>query len=235
MVRLDSVRRGKRRNEKISKRGRIILTGTTARAGADAASAAGSLARSHSSTRAWPRTRGARLASAALRSTRRDRRWRRRRRNHRRFHLRLGIRWFDRRNRERFRLRHHGRIRSHAHELKMLLARASAARPTAATARRSRSAAAHRRIMREIRRSDDWSQDKKKDQCVHEQRRNDPSPILFLLELLPESRITRSYFTSFGVEAITLTPAPRAASIAAITSEYFTVGSPLTKMILSGR
>jgi len=87
----------------------------------------------------------------------------------------------------------------------------------------------------EIRGSDDRRQNKKKDQCVHEQRRNDPFPIPPLLLFLLEGGIARSYFTSFGVIAITLTPAPRAASIALITSEYFTAGSPLTKMILSGR
>ena len=40
---------------------------------------------------------------------------------------------------------------------------------------------------------------------------------------------------SFGETPMTLTPAPRATSIAKITSEYLTFGSPFTKMIFSGR
>ena len=40
---------------------------------------------------------------------------------------------------------------------------------------------------------------------------------------------------SFGDTPMTFTPAPRAASIAKITSEYLTFGSPFTKMIFSGR
>jgi len=39
----------------------------------------------------------------------------------------------------------------------------------------------------------------------------------------------------FGVTPMTLTPAPRAWSMAKITCWYFTVGSPFTNMILSGR
>jgi len=40
---------------------------------------------------------------------------------------------------------------------------------------------------------------------------------------------------SFGGTPMTFTPAPRAMSIASMTSAYFTFGSPLTKMIFSGR
>lgn len=40
---------------------------------------------------------------------------------------------------------------------------------------------------------------------------------------------------SFGDTPITFTPAPRATSIAKITSEYLTFGSPFTKMTFSGR
>ena len=40
---------------------------------------------------------------------------------------------------------------------------------------------------------------------------------------------------SFGGTPMTFTPAPRATSIASITSAYFTSGSPFTKMIFSGR
>ena len=43
------------------------------------------------------------------------------------------------------------------------------------------------------------------------------------------------YDPSLGDMPITLTPAPRDTSIAKITSSYFTFGSPLTKMIFSGR
>ncbi len=86
----------------------------------------------------------------------------------------------------------------------------------------------------EIRRPDDRRKNKKKDQCVHKKRRNDPFPSIFLSALFRERRIARIYFTSFGVMAITFTPDPRATSIALITSEYLTAGSPLMKMILSG-
>src|SRR3954471_5861471 len=40
---------------------------------------------------------------------------------------------------------------------------------------------------------------------------------------------------SLGGTPMTLTPDPRAMSIASITSPYFTFGSPFTKMIFSGR
>jgi hypothetical protein len=40
---------------------------------------------------------------------------------------------------------------------------------------------------------------------------------------------------SFGDTPMTFTPAPRATSIAKITSAYLTFGSPFTKMIFSGR
>lgn len=40
---------------------------------------------------------------------------------------------------------------------------------------------------------------------------------------------------SLGVTPITFTPAPRDTSMAQMTSAYFTVGCPFTKMILSGR
>ena len=40
---------------------------------------------------------------------------------------------------------------------------------------------------------------------------------------------------SFGGTPMILTPAPRATSIASMMSPYFTPGTPLTKMIFSGR
>ena len=48
-----------------------------------------------------------------------------------------------------------------------------------------------------------------------------------------------SYFpgpgVSFGGTPMTFTPEPRATSIACTTRSYFTLGSPFTKMIFSGR
>jgi len=117
----------------------------------------------------------------------------------------------------------------------MLLARSGTTRSTATTAGRTRPAAADRRFVREIGRANDRRQDEKKDHRVHEQRRNDPFPISFLFLPRFEGWVARDYFTSFGVAAMTLTPEPRATSIAAITSWYLTLGSPFTKMILSGR
>jgi hypothetical protein len=117
----------------------------------------------------------------------------------------------------------------------MLRVRARPIRSPSATARGARTAAPLHIRTGELGRTDNGPKNEKKDQCVHEQRRNDPFPSFFLLLTLLESRVARGYFTSFGVMPMTLTPAPRAASIALITSEYFTAGSPLTKMILSGR
>jgi hypothetical protein len=117
----------------------------------------------------------------------------------------------------------------------MLRACAGPIRSTPATTGGARTTAPLHIRTGEHRRTDNGCKNEKKDQCVHEQRRNDPFPSFFLLLTLLESRVARGYFTSFGVMPMTLTPAPRAASIALITSEYFTAGSPLTKMILSGR
>ena len=121
------------------------------------------------------------------------------------------------------------------HELQTLLTQRCAVVPATATSGWSWTSASQYVRTREIGGPDDGRQNEKEDQCVHEQRRNDPLPLfLFLLSLL-ESRIARGYFTSFGVMPMTFTPEPRATSIAQITSEYFTAGSPFTKMIFSGR
>jgi hypothetical protein len=64
----------------------------------------------------------------------------------------------------------------------MLFARPRAVAAAAASTRWSGSAAAQDRIVREIRGCDDWRENEKKDQCVHEQRRNDPFPALLLAE-----------------------------------------------------
>src|SRR6266852_1671012 len=235
MVWLDSIRRGKRRNKQISERRRIIFSGTATRPGADVAAASGADARSNTATSAWTCARRARIATAFAGVRCRDRRTHRRRWNVRRFHLWRRIWRFHRRYSERFRLRHRCRIRSHAHEFQVLFPGARAVDSAASTARRPRTAPTKHRIMSEIRGSDDGRQNEKKDHCVYEQRRNDPFPLFFLLLPLLEGRVKRSYFTSLGVMPITFTPEPRATSIAQITSEYFTAGSPLTKMILSGR
>src|SRR5205814_9096320 len=84
--------------------------------------------------------------------------------------------------------------------------------------------------------SDGRPHDEKKDHRVHKQRRDDPFPISILPPRhLQPRKLSLFYFSSFGVVAMIFTPAPRATSIAEITSEYLTAGSPLTKMIFSGR
>jgi hypothetical protein len=235
MIWLDSIWRGKWRNKKISECRRIIFSRSPARPGADVAPAPRADARSDAATSARTCARRTRAATAFPGARRCHRRTYRRRWHDRRFHLWHRIWRLHRRHSERFRLWHHRRIRSHAHELQVLFPGARTIHSAAPTASGPWTAAAEHRVMSEIRRCDDGRQDEKKDHCVYEQRRNDPFPLFFLLLTLLEGWIKRSYFTSFGVAAITLTPEPRATSIAAITSEYFTAGSPFTKMILSGR
>jgi hypothetical protein len=129
---------------------------------------------------------------------------------------------------------HHRWIGFYPHELEVLFARTRSVRATPASTCGARAPTTDYVGTNEIRRPDDRRQNEKKDHRVQQKRRGDPFPIFFFCLALLESRVARSYFTSFGVVAITFTPAPRATSIAAITSWYFTVGSPLTKMILSG-
>jgi hypothetical protein len=157
------------------------------------------------------------------------------RRGYRRFHWRFRLAWFYGRDSPRSHLWHYRWVRFHPHEFEMLRPRPKPIGAAAASPRWSLASSTNYVRSRKIRRPDDGPQNEKKDQCVQKQRRNDPFPSFFLLLPLREGGIARSYFTSFGVAAITLTPAPRATSIAMITSEYFTAGSPFTKMILSGR
>src|SRR3954465_7864442 len=236
MVRLDLVRRRQRWNEEITKRRRIILAGAAPSSRPHAAAPSRADTRPDAPSRARASARRARVA-APFAGVRRNgiygrRRWRRR---HRRLDLRLRLLGLYRRYRQRFGFGHHSGIGLPLHELDPILVRSGAVRASATAAGRPRAPAANRRLVGEVRRADDRRQNEKKDQCVHEQRRNDPFPSFFLLALLSERRITRSYFTSLGVVAMILTPAPRATSMAEIPSEYFTVGSPLMKMILSGR
>src|SRR2546422_598125 len=133
------------------------------------------------------------------------------------------------------RLRHRRRIRFDAHELDALFTRAESVSATTTTTRWPQSSSTDYVRAGEISRSDDRTDNEKKDQCVQQQRRNDPFPLFFLFLARLEGWVARDYFTSFGGTPITLTPAPRDTSIAQITSEYFTAGSPLTKIIFSGR
>ena len=100
----------------------------------------------------------------------------------------------------------------------MLFARPRSVRAATASTGWARTSAADDVGANEIRRPDDRCQNEKKDHRVQEKRRGDPFPIFFFRLPLLESRIARNYFTSLGVVAITFTPAPRATSIAAITS-----------------
>src|SRR5205823_15047636 len=118
-IRFDSVRSGEWRDEKVSERRRIILSGSAAGTGTHAATAARADARSDTATTAWSRARGTRVADAPLPGVRRNRRIHRRRRSNGRFNLWFGFRLLYRWNRQRLRLGHHSRIRSDAHEFEM--------------------------------------------------------------------------------------------------------------------
>lgn len=85
-----------------------------------------------------------------------------------------------RRDCQRFRLRHRRRIGSDADELDALRAGARAVDASSTATGRPLSAAAENRIVGEIRGADYRGENKKKDHCVHQQRRNDPFPIPIL-------------------------------------------------------
>ena len=92
--------------------------------------------------------------------------------------LRIG--WLNRRDRQRFRLRHRRRIGFDADELDALRAGARTVDAPSPATGRPLSTAAENRIVSEIRGADYGGEDKKKDHCVHQQRRNDPFPIPIL-------------------------------------------------------
>jgi hypothetical protein len=102
--------------------------------------------------------------------------------SHRRFHGRLWLGWLHWWNGRCRHLGHHRGVGSHSHELQMLFARACPIDPAPTASSRSRSPTADYIRTCEIRRSDDRCQNEKKDQRVHEKRRGDPFPPLFLLE-----------------------------------------------------
>ena len=151
MVRLDLVGRRQWWNEQIPERRRIVLAWSSSGTRSNAASATGADSRPDAATRTRTCSGRARvptsLTSGRGRHRRRDRR---RRRNDRGLDLWRGLLRLDRRNSERLWLGHHGRIRSHPHELDALLARAGPVRATAASPRRPGTASADRWLMREI-------------------------------------------------------------------------------------
>ena len=168
VVGLDSIRRGKRRNEEISQRRRIILSGSATSARSDAAAATSAHARSNSAAAAWASARAGVSACISIGSRRHGYLAHRRCGCNRRLNLRFWLRRFYWRNRERFWLRHHCRVGSHPHKLEMLFSRAAGIHSSAASTRWARTPAAERRLVSEIGRADDWCQDEKKDHRVHE-------------------------------------------------------------------
>ena len=235
VIRLDSVRCGKRRNEKIPQRRRIILARATSGPWPDAAAPPRSHTRSDPAAGARSRSRSPRRARPC--ASRRSEQWIRCRGQGGRdgrlwwlLHLGRLHRWNRRRH-----FRSCRRTGPHSDELQPILARGRRGRAATSAARGAGPSSAYGRLVPEVG-DDNGRNDEKKDHRVDENRRGDPFPPLFLPERQPDRRaITSSYFTSLGGTPITLTPAPRATSIAWITSEYLTFSSPLTKMTFSGR
>lgn len=113
---------------------------------------------------------------------------------------------------------------------------ASAARASTTTACGTRSPTAQRRLSIEAALRG-GQQDEEKNQRMCKKRGGDSLPPPLSLAWYSYRRPIAPFYAagSFGDMPMTLTPAPRATSIAKITSEYLTLGSPLTKMIFSGR
>jgi hypothetical protein len=172
-----------RRYEQVSHCGRIILPWSAASAGADSTTAARTFSRPDATTTSWAGARSARVASSFTGC--RSGHWSRHyllRGSHRRFHWRLWLgrlHWWNGRH---CHFGHHRWIGSHSHELEMLLARACPVDSAPTAPRRSRSPTSNDIRPGKIGRSDDRCQNEKKDQRVHEKRRSDPFPPLFLLE-----------------------------------------------------
>jgi hypothetical protein len=172
-----------RRYEQVSHRWRIVLPWSAAGAGADSTPTTGTFSRPDATTTSGAGARGSSVASSLTdcRSGHRSCHYLLRG-SHGRFYGRLWLGWLNWRNHCRRHFGHHRGVGSHSHKLEMLFARARPidAAPTASGG--PRSPAADNVWAREIRRSDDRCQYEKKDQRVHEKRRSDPFPPLFLLE-----------------------------------------------------
>lgn len=83
-----------------------------------------------------------------------------------------------------------------------------------------------------------WIDDQQQDEGMSKKRGSGTLPPPLSLARYTDRRPIPSLYVdgwSFGDTPITFTPAPRATSIAKITSEYLTFGSPFTKMTFSGR
>jgi hypothetical protein len=236
MKTLERRRSRQRRKKELSWRRRITLPRPAACSRTIAASGSRPDAGSNPAAAAWTRAGSSRCARAGTGAGRsrsyRGRRGRRRLDGGRRRHSGCWLRrddWFWRNNNTR------GRIGGRSLELNEL--KSIAAGPAPAASRRTRTAATNRRRTLEIILRD-RNENQENDERMHKERGGDTlPPPLSLAWYANRWPIGLSYWAgvSFGETPMTLTPAPRATSIAKITSEYLALGSPFTKMIFSGR
>jgi hypothetical protein len=235
MKTLERRRSRQRRKKELRRSRRIILAGPAARSRTIPGSRPRTDTRSNSTTTSRTRSRGARVASSSPR-TRRCRRhglrcWSSRLHRQRRRHNRRRLRRDNRLGSHNFG-RGVSRWSLQLHELKPI-----AARPASAATRRTgaTSASCGCSLVVSLR---DGNENQQNDECMHKKRGGDTlPPPLSLARYADRWPIGLSYWAgvSFGETPMTFTPAPRATSIAKITSEYFALGSPFTKMIFSGR
>jgi hypothetical protein len=127
------------------------------------------------------------------------------------------------------------RLRLELYELKSLYTFVAARASPAASGRTRPSAAFGMRALEIIR--SNRIENQQNDEGMRKKGGGDtlPPPPPLSARNADRRSIALVYVASFGETPMTFTPAPRATSIAKITSEYFTFGSPLTKMIFSGR
>jgi hypothetical protein len=167
--------------EAVSHRGRIIFPWSAAGARTYSTPTAGTFSRPNSTTAPGTGARRSGVASSCTSCRSRHRSGHDLLRgSHGRLHRRLWLGRLHRWNRSRCQPGHHRRIGFYSHELEMLLPGSGAVCPTATASRRSGSSAADDVSPAEIRRADDRRQNEKKDHRVHQKRRGDPFPPLFL-------------------------------------------------------
>jgi hypothetical protein len=206
-----------RRKKNLPRRRRIIFSRSPSGPRSDRAAAPRSDSTADPAARPRSRSRTADNSCCSDGDSRFDHSVRRRNRlgSYERRHDRLRRRRLDGRDDWR-RHRERRRIGANAHELQTLVRPSVSA--SSATSRSLSPSAEHiltvKRRSRKHRR-----QKKKKDQRVHKDRRDDPFPIFPLFLRQPGGRaITGGYCTSFGGTPMMIAPAPRATSIAHITS-----------------
>ena len=245
MVTLEGLRSGKRRKEKLRRSRRVVRSRSTTGSGSDTAArprpyAGTDTASGSRSGASWSRTASPR-AGTLNSGAGSWRRWCNRLKE--RFWIRHRC-WFWRRNNGRWRRsndrRSIGRRCAKLYVLKSLTRRSiPAAGAAAATSGGTGSAPADCGLTLEIvlRRR---IEHKNQNEHMRKERGSGSFPPPLSLARYSYRRPIPSFYVdgdgdSFGDTPMTFTPAPRATSIAKITSEYLTFGSPFTKMIFSGR